>query len=572
MRKLILLIIFLPLPLLAQSPFLPLSHPAYDFLDRMETLGLLDHSLLGSKPITRARVAKLLEEVRERTAPQADFMRRGRPSLSQVDRDLLATLRWEFAHDAQRAGMDTPPADHPQGRSRWGKLNDDMTRKGWFTQSFYRNGLNFYSFESHDFDAYADPRGSARVIQPKGASQPFLITAVGVRLRGYISDKVGLYFDYADNTEQGRGPYDFRSQLYDDQRVGYVGELGEGRSSASYDVTEFDLAVGGKWWELHAAKTPLRWGWGKSGQLLLSDWGTSFHQVQFNLNLGATLRLVYVFGSLKSYPELNDTLYSNSGSYRTLEWSKYIAAHRLEWDPHPRLRLAFAEAVVFGQRHPELAYLIPINLFQSAQHDLGDEDNTLMSFDAAWIFTPRWKAYGELLIDDVTFGKLGSDFYGNKIGWLAGLTGVQPFGLKNFDATVEMAQLRPFVYTQDDPINVYQHWNAPLGYRYPPNSRTLFTQWRFRPHRRVQLEADYTYLLHGANTATLNAGGDLTQSWLAGASEDAPFLGGDLQESHRAELGGTYEVLENLYLWSKGSWIRFDGEDSWELEVGFRLN
>lgn len=571
-RFIIIALILLPLPLLAQPTLLPPTHPAYDFLDRMETLGLLDHPLLGSKPVPRERIAELLDEVWEKSAAIPGVTQTGGFRLSRVDRRTLEALRWEFARDAQRAGRQSPPAPHPEGRSRLGRLNDWMTQKGWFTGTFYRNGLNFFSHENADFDAYFDPRGSARIIRQEGDSNPILITAVGIRMRSRIYDKVGVYFDFLDTTERGRGPYSSRSQLYED-RVGYVGGL-DVEDAANYDLTEFDLAIGGKYWELHAAKLPLRWGPGRSGQLLLSEWATSFHQVQFNLNLGSRLRLTYVFGTLKTNPdhEVKDTLYTIAGGERTIEATKFIAAHRLEWNPHRRWRFAFAEAVIFGERDPELAYLIPINFFHSAQRDLGDEDNSLLSLSAAWIPYPRWKIYSELLIDDITFGKLGSDFYGNKLGWLGGFSWVEPLGFANLDATLEMAQLRPFVYTHRYPVNVYTNWTASLGYRYPPNSQVIFADLRYRPHRRMTLEASWTKLLHGANSDSLNAGGDINLPHESGQSEDAPFLGGVLEKTHRIELSGLYEALENLYLWGKGSWIRMAEEDSWEVEVGFRLN
>lgn len=559
----IILLSLMPIPLLAQSTLLPLPHPAYDFLERMEVQGLLDYPLLGSKPITRARISVLLDEVHEKSADNPDL-------LSRVDREMLAVLRWEFARDAERSGRKSPPAIHPNHHSRLTSINRWLAERSSFFGSFYRNGINLYSFESQDFDGYIDPRGSARVILQKGENRSIVITSVGIRLRAHFGNHAGMYVDFSDITERGRGPYWDRSQLYED-RVGFWGVI-NGDDAANYDITDFDLAFGGGFWELHAAKFPLRWGPGQSGQLLLSDWGPSFHQIQAAFQLGSRLRLVYIFGSLKTQPEVFDSLYVNAGYLRTIEASKYIAAHRLEWDLHPRLKLAFAEAVIFGERNPELAYLIPINFFHSAQHDLGDEDNALLCFDGSYIFSPGWKLYGELLIDDITFDKLGTDFYGNKLGWIGGITAVQPLGLKNLDATLEMAQIRPFVYTHQYPVNVYTHWTSPLGYRYDPNSEVLYCSMRYRPHWRTELTARWIRHLHGKNTEGYNAGGDILIAHENHTAEDAPFLGGILEEIQRFELVGKVEILTGLYLWSNGAWITTGDNDSWEWEVGFRLN
>ncbi|MCX6641074.1 MAG: hypothetical protein NTW14_11450 [bacterium] len=548
----------------AQSTLLPVVHPVYGFLDRMETLGLLDHPLLGSKPVGRVRIAQLLDEILEKVTEQPGV-------LSAVDVRSLQAYRWEFHRDLDREGITSPVAPHPEERARLGCFSDWMSEKSLFTGVFYRDGQHFYSYENPNFDAYLDPRGSAQVITQQGDSRSIIITSAGFRLRGQIPKTIGLYLDFHDMTERGRGPYWSRSQLYQD-RFGFVFSP-KGASSINYDVADIDVAIGGKFWELHAGKMQLRWGPGRSGQLLLSDWGTSFHQVQAAVNLGQRMRFVYVFGSLSNYTEIDDTLYTSAGFYRTIEAAKYLAAHRLEWNPHRRLRFAFSESVIFGERSPELAYLIPINFFYSAQHDLGDEDNTLMCFDAVWIPHARWKLYGQFLIDDITFGRVTTDYYGNKIGWLAGLSYVQPLGFKNWEVALEMVKLRPFVYTHHYPVNVYTHWIAPLGYRYPPNSEVGYGEIEFRPHRRVLLQASYTRLLHGANIDQINAGGSLFAPHEKDGAENAPFLGGSLQKTSAVQLLGTVELLENLFLWSRGAWTESNlADDSWEWEVGFKLN
>ncbi len=557
-------------PLPAQSTLQPTEHPVYDFLDRMDVLGMLNSPLQGSKPLTRCEIASLLEEALLRAMMQPQ-------KLSRVDLELLSRYRAEFLRDGKRNRSEISPALESGGRTRWGRISIWMEKKRWFTGSLYRNGWDLYSYESDAFDASVNPRGSARIIRLNEEEKTIVITAVGVQMRGYAGKHLGILFDFLDTSERGRGPYYDRSQLYQ-ENVGYVGGL-DSSDVANYDAATLDFTVGGKLsqnaasaWELHLAKMPLRWGAGRSGQLLLSDQGPGFHQVQFGLKLLSRLRLVYIFGVLQTYPEWNDTLYVSAGYTRTIERSKYLTAHRLEWDPHPRWRFAFSESVIFGERGVELAYLIPVNYFHAAQHDLGDEDNALLSLEAEWIPRFQCKLYGQLLIDDITFEKLGSDYYGNKLGWLGGFFWAQPLGAKNFDAVVEMAQLRPFVYSHQYPVNVYKHWNAPLGYRHPPNSTTLYAQLRFRPHHRLEWSGSWIRLIHGTNTASSNVGGDINQPHAIGMSEDAPFLAGERITSDLLDGTLRYEALERFYVWGR---CGFRWENSWndlELEIGFRLN
>ena len=52
--KLIIILLTLIIPLFAGNPIsVPLGHPVYHFLDRMETLGILDNLLDGIKPFDR---------------------------------------------------------------------------------------------------------------------------------------------------------------------------------------------------------------------------------------------------------------------------------------------------------------------------------------------------------------------------------------------------------------------------------------------------------------------------------------------------------------------------------------
>ena len=72
------------------TSYLPISHRAYDFLERMEHHYLLSGAKLGAKPFTRAETARLIFSLYDK-----------RKLLSKVDRDELECLIDEFKPDFQ---------------------------------------------------------------------------------------------------------------------------------------------------------------------------------------------------------------------------------------------------------------------------------------------------------------------------------------------------------------------------------------------------------------------------------------------------------------------------------------
>ena len=59
-KRFLLLILFTASIHASNISSVPLEHPIYPFFDRLETMGLIDELLMGTKPITRDRVTTIL--------------------------------------------------------------------------------------------------------------------------------------------------------------------------------------------------------------------------------------------------------------------------------------------------------------------------------------------------------------------------------------------------------------------------------------------------------------------------------------------------------------------------------
>ncbi len=249
---------------------------------------------------------------------------------------------------------------------------------------------------------------------------------------------------------------------------------------------------------------------------------------------------------LRPYPEITAFSYFTGHYQRNLWAHKYMAAHRLEAIPFPWLKLGFHEVLIYGERNPELAYLNPINFYWSAEHNLGDQDNSTIGADFVWF--PGWalKIYGEIFLDDLQTGNLGTGWYGNKWALLAGVFRPDILGIPNLDFRAEVAKIRPYVYTHRYPINVYEHFVTPLGHWAGPNSQTLNLELTRRFSRWLNTGVAFQSWKHGANPNDANVGGDMNLPHRAIDSEHVKFFEGEVENRQRVAAWISYEWFRNF--------------------------
>ncbi|GAG91498.1 unnamed protein product, partial [marine sediment metagenome] len=193
-------------------------------------------------------------------------------------------------------------------------------------------------------------------------------------------------------------------------------------------------------------------------------------------------------------------------------------------------------------------YLNPVMFLTGGEHTNGDHDNATMGMDFRLFVRRGLSIYGELLIDDITTTKLGTDWYGNKLAYQLGIFHVEPFGLRDVDSRVEYSRVDPWVYTHRFPINTYTHYGDVLGYQSGPNSDELFFEIRKRFSRRFHTALSWSKRRHGANTEEKKVGGDPLEGFIQGYSKKARFLDGELEKTNAFGIDMSYELLWELFV------------------------
>jgi hypothetical protein len=285
-------------------------------------------------------------------------------------------------------------------------------------------------------------------------------------------------------------------------------------SYVSYSATD---AV----WGAQFGRSRWHWGPGEEGSLILSRTSPALTALAARARLAA-LDLDVI--------ALNSTLDAAAG--------EQLAAHRIEWRAHSRLRLGITEAARYRAPNWQPLYLVGVIPYVLVQRLLVQDEpdsagalrnNVLFGVDGAWRVADGSRIYGELAIDDL-HSKTSQN--PNKLAWQVGWEGAGMIGDQRLAWGGEFTRVWRFVYTSDYGRS-YQAQGRPLGFPTGPDSRRLrvYLDWDPSPDWQWSARA----------TSTDQGEGTLDDAYVPGSGHvDASQFLGTVEHTREAELGGRW--------------------------------
>jgi len=502
------------------TTYLPVIHRAYDFLERMEHKYYLETAHLGTKPVTRAEIARLVFG-----------LEKAKGFLTMTERDELKCLLDEFSADLS---------------SRKRLVWDDsgpVTILPEFLQGFiYRNRRNMFAASGNNYSLYADPvilsKASLGKVHDSSDKDNIYTSTNGFILRGTVGDHLGFHIDVRDSREWGSRDYPENTVTTLPGR-GYAAFKGD---HAEFDETNAHISYSRGPFILSYGRDRNVWGRGRRGTLMLSGYGSPYDMLRLETGFWR-LKFMFFAAEIEQFPPIAKFYYDNPAGIPSdsVEVKKRLTGHRVEINVTDHFTLGFHETVVYGGRW-DLSYLNPVMFLKGAEHMNGDHDNALMGMDFRLYVHRAHSLYGELLVDDITTTKLGTDWYGNKFAWQIGTFLIGPFGLSDVDSRIEYTRIKQWVYTHRYPVNSYSHYGDVLGHPLGPNSDEIFFELRKRFSRRFHTSLSFIKRRHGS------VGGDPLTGFKDSDSKKAGFLDGDLEKTTRAGIGLSYELLWELFV------------------------
>jgi hypothetical protein len=489
-KNLILLAFFLSIALFqtytsAQIVYEPVGRDIYPFLEKMSQKGLIvfDDQV---RPVPRTYIAEKLLELNSKTE-----------QLTSLEKEEAAFYLKDY-------GFETEFIKSEKGIS--GANNSKQFFNYFGNDQFGR--LRLFSYSDSLFKINVSPILGMEIGKTAGSKSTH--TWNGVGLYGYIGRGLGFSFDFRDNSETGQ-PIDRTKQFT--PVTGVIVAKG-GPTNIQYSEAHAILATNWSWGEFSAGQDFMEWGYGESGNLVLSTKAPSFPFIRLDIHPTDWLRFNYfhawlnsdVIDSASSYPTFINSIVGDST--RDILRNKYMVSHTLTVTPVKGLDISIGESLIYADKF-EFVYLIPISFFRLVDHYLSGGSNGAGG-NAQFFFgvssrnhVKNTHLYGTLFIDELTTsGLFNSQQQRNQFGFMLGGS-ITDLPVENLTATLEFTKIYPFVYSHYIPTQLYTNASYVMGDWMGNNADRIYASLNYRIIRGLQGSVWGEYIRKGeSGTAT----------------------------------------------------------------------
>lgn len=300
--------------------------------------------------------------------------------------------------------------------------------------SAFKADVNFVAGYEHNFLEDQDYR-----FWYKGWN---LIAKAGDKLELCTRWYNGAYYgnlDIAESDELIDGYYKrFEKHIQLDNLNGYI----------SYSSDDYSLALGRGRFQIAPSI---------SGSIILNDRVNDYGYLLAEAKAGA-FSLSFLHASLMA--DSTYSVYANGILDDRNYPDKFIALHQLNYRPSWKWNLYLGESVVYGNRSIDLGYVLPNSFWRAVEHNLWDRDNVLIYAGLEHRLNRQMTLYGQLALDEFSYGKIFSNWWGNKYALQGGINHQR----SNSISTLELTAVRPYTYAHFQNHTMYSHDGRSLGY------------------------------------------------------------------------------------------------------------
>ncbi len=362
---------------------------------------------------------------------------------------------------------------------------------------------------------------------------------VGARIYGTLGGALGWYTHAMVYTEEADRAL-WSHQFDPEKGETYSVEKGAGDSllaMRTYNRFEYYALYDHDWWSVKAGRDHVHAGPGYFSSLTATRQAPPYYQASARIDFAPWLSIES--GVLK----MTDS---------SFDVQKYANLHRLAFRPLPSLQLAYEDLVIYQDRDPDPAYLLPFVPLTFSEANSGGRDNASMAFDIAWTGPGGLMLWGQLFLDDLLGpGSLYDDFWENRWAGLAGFQWVLPSAWADADLVVEYSHVEPWTYNGRESHTSFKHYDVASASKLGPDSRSVDAQASWRLPGGWQVREHWEWDTKGTGRgATLGAIHDdavdgQTKAWL-----------GDARSAWRAtqEVSWFYRRFAEVRVWWTESW------------------
>ncbi|MFH1852836.1 MAG: hypothetical protein ABIA75_10855 [Candidatus Neomarinimicrobiota bacterium] len=353
-----------------------------------------------------------------------------------------------------------------------------------------------------------------------------------LRFNLYADNQLTVYSDFLMYRFLGDQSEVNRSEFYHNDWTKYVPDL----DWTFWYRTLATVSINSNLADVEISKMPVVWGYSQASSPILSGSAPNFPFIGLSKSLDR-IRVSWIHGALSSNTSPDNT--------RQQFKAKFISAHRVEFDFSNDLTVSFNEMVVYGNRAIELEYLIPVNFYWAAEHNLGDRDNILMALDMFWRIRPGLAWYNTFLWDELDWLKIFQPWWGNKFIFQTGVHWMSTT-CNMPDVTVEYTLARPWVYSHKDTVNTYTSASIGLGLPAGPNSQSLSCELFWPINASISFNINYLLSICGSGPGSSPNDNYLSRDF--SMDQNTPALIGVINHYSALQFGWHYNISNVLSL------------------------
>ncbi len=463
----IVVVLFLRIPLFAQTVYLPATHEVYKFLDEMAAKQIITDYRDAVKPLSRQSIAKFLIQV--------DSLK---TQLTTVEQEQLQFYKEEFY--------------------------EEMKSLNYNNLSNERRHL--YNYQSEPSKFMVDLIGSGSYDHMADGKTLSELTS-GISAYGYAGSNVGAYFYYHDSQDAGSYISTLGSQSALRPLSPMTAVVPSGlttTNSYDYNVLYAQVNVDLGFVTLSAEQMQNVWGSGENGNVILSTKAPAYPELKLHARLSKDIDFTYIHGWL--FAGVYDSTLTSSTQFWGLRPNKYLAASMLEVTPWNGVNIAVGQSEMYGGigRNPELEYLIPIMFFKAVSHGngAGTPDNSEIFFNFKFNVVKKFSFYLPVIVNEFTTTTFLSPTRNhNQVGFTLGGNAYDLF-YHDTRINVEYTRINPWVYNHNWIEGTYQSHDVNLGDWIGQNADLFTVSVYHRPLYNLEFGIQFQSLRKGGKEST----------------------------------------------------------------------
>jgi hypothetical protein len=498
----------------AQVENVPVSHPIYSFLKRMQVKGCISDVSFFQIPFSRNYIIELLKIVRSKDS-----------LIASSDKELLRHYENEFGIN-----------DYPKAVLIRSRTDSTMLL---FKRLFSSDEKYIYHFYDSLNSVSVRPLGSFNLLRrvAKDSDNKAAYANLGFRVYGTISNLVGYYLQLT-NGKFLVGERDFA--ISEDKALAHSVKFT--LLNSDFDLTESHIRLEKDWFYCGIARETRFLGSGISQNIVVSDnappmdefyTGVKFKNFRYNFSNFSLIA--------KSKNNFQTSVNADIPP-------KYFVIHTASFI-FQRWNLTYFQSVMYSGRSIELAYINPLTFIKSVEHSLHDRDKVSMGLSLEVVPLRNLQILGTWMMEDMVFSEIGKGFWGNKTAWNVACLYAFDFPV---DIGIEYTRVEPYMFTHFNNVNNRTNDGRLIGTYLKPNSDELAVLLRSFWLGRYPLSLRISYQRHGDNVVddsgkvVRNVGGDFNTNYTNTSSYRVTFLDGIRNDLFRIDLGFGFEIVKNL--------------------------